>query len=270
MKNKFLNIKFLDLILTRAVLLPLVFLFTSPFLLSQTNYYVAKNGSNSNSGTSISSPFLTISHAVSQINPGDKIYIRRGTYHEEIIIDNIDSTSGNETLISNYNNEQVIIDGTIAVNGSWSDDTIGGVAVKKIENFSESISQLFVGNNQMVMARWPNAQFDDLSIYDHDNWAHGEETGSTDGSFLIDESYENPGSLSLANSIGILNVGSFRTFNREIATHTQQAGDDIITYTTPIGENGIGAGLSDNGELKDKHHYFFFEGKKEFIDVENE
>ena len=104
MKNKFLNVKFPDLIHKRAVLLPLVFLFTSAFLLSQTNYYVAKNGSNSNSGTSISSPFLTISHAVSQINPGDKIYIRRGTYHEEIIIDNIDSTSGNETLISNYNN----------------------------------------------------------------------------------------------------------------------------------------------------------------------
>ena len=80
----------------------------------------------------------------------------------------------------------------------------------------------------MVMARWPNAQFSDLSIYDHDNWAHGEETGSTDGSFLIDETYENPGALSLANSIGILNVGSFRTFNRQIATHTQQGGDDVI------------------------------------------
>ena len=135
LKNKFLNIKFLDLIKTRAAFFSFVFLFTSPFLLSQTNYYVAKNGSNSNSGTSISSPFLTISHAVSQINPGDKIYIRRGTYHEEIIIDNIDSTNGNETLISNYNSEQVIIDGTIAVNGSWVDDTIGGVAVKKIKNF---------------------------------------------------------------------------------------------------------------------------------------
>ena len=28
--------------------------------------------------------------------------------------------------------------------------------------------------------------------------------------------------------------------------------------------------LTNNGELKDKHHYFFFERKKEFIDVENE
>ena len=70
--------------------------------------------------------------------------------------------------------------------------------------------------------------------------------------------------------IGILNVGSFRTFNREIASHTQQGGDDVITYTTPIGENGLGAGLSNNGQLKDKHHHFFFEGKKELIDTENE
>ena len=143
------------------------------------------------------------------------------------------------------------------------------MGVKKL-SFTESITQLFVGNDQMVMARWPNAQFSDLSIYDHDNWAHGEETGSTDGSFLIDETYENPGSLNLANSIGILNVGSFRTFNRNIATHTQQGGDDVITYTNPIGDNGIGAGLSNNGELKDKHHYFFFEGKKEFLDNQNE
>ena len=126
-------------------------------------------------------------------------------------------------MISNYNNEEVIIDGTIKVPNTWTDDTIGGVQVKKLESFTNSITQLFVGNDQMVMARWPNAQFSDLSIYDHDNWAHGEESGSTDGSFLIDETYDDPAPLSLSNSIGILNVGSFRTFNRQIVSHTQQA-----------------------------------------------
>ena len=102
------------------------FFLLSFFSFAQTTYYVAKSGSNSNSGTSTSSPFLTITHAVSQINPGDQIFIRRGTYHEEIIINNIDSSSGNETLITNYNNEKVIIDGTINVTGQWIDDTIGG------------------------------------------------------------------------------------------------------------------------------------------------
>ena len=115
------------------------FLF-SFFSFAQTTYYVAKSGSNSNSGTTVSSPFLTITHAVSQINPGDQIFIRRGTYHEEIIINNIDSSNGNETLITNYNNEQVIIDGTINVTGQWIDDTIGGVGVKKVESFTESVS----------------------------------------------------------------------------------------------------------------------------------
>ena len=246
-----------------------IFILTNFNSYSQTTYYVSKSGNNSNAGN-FGAPFLTISHAVSVINPGDQIYIREGVYHENIVFNNIDATNGSETLISNYNNEQVIIDGTIKVSNTWADDTIGGVQVKKIESFTNSITQLFVGNDQMVMARWPNAQFSDLSIYDHDNWAHGEESGSTDGSFLIDETYDDPGSLSLSNSIGILNVGSFRTFNRQIASHTQQAGDDIITYTTPIGKNGIGAGLSNNGELKDKHHHFFFEGKKEFIDADNE
>ena len=35
-----------------------------------------------------------------------------------------------------YNNEEVIIDGTIKVSNTWADDTIGGVQVEKIENFT--------------------------------------------------------------------------------------------------------------------------------------
>ncbi len=129
------------------------FLLFSFLSFSQTTYYVSKSGSNSNNGTSINTPFLTISHAISQISAGDIIYIRGGTYHENIQIDNIDATSGNETLIQNYNNEQVIIDGTIGITNTWADDTIGGVQVKKVESFTQSVTQLFVGNDQMVMGQ---------------------------------------------------------------------------------------------------------------------
>ena len=181
------------------------------------------------------------------ISAGDNIYIRQGVYHEDLTLNNLDATSGNKTLISNYNNERVIIDGTIPITGNWSNETIGSTPVKKIESITSSITQLFVGNNQMVMARWPNAQFSDLSIYDHDNWAEGLETGSSDGSIIIDESVENPGSLNLTNSIGVLNLGSFKTYNRTINSHTQQAGNDVFTYS-----NQIGSGF------KTKHYYFFF------------
>ena len=46
------------------------------FSFSQTTYYVSKSGSNTNNGTSTGTPFLTISHAISQISAGDIIYIR--------------------------------------------------------------------------------------------------------------------------------------------------------------------------------------------------
>ena len=44
------------------------------------NYYVATNGSDSNNGTSINTPFATLAKAASVANPGNLIYVRGGTY----------------------------------------------------------------------------------------------------------------------------------------------------------------------------------------------
>ena len=44
-------------------------------------YYVATNGSDSDSGTSPVQPFATLSKAASLANPGNLIYLRGGTYH---------------------------------------------------------------------------------------------------------------------------------------------------------------------------------------------
>jgi hypothetical protein len=43
-------------------------------------YYVAADGGDTNSGTSLSSPFKTISKAVGIAIAGDIIYLRGGTY----------------------------------------------------------------------------------------------------------------------------------------------------------------------------------------------
>ena len=42
-------------------------------------YYVATNGSDADHGTE-GQPFRTISHAVSVLNPGDTLYVKKGTY----------------------------------------------------------------------------------------------------------------------------------------------------------------------------------------------
>ncbi|UII31811.1 carbohydrate-binding protein [Fulvivirga ulvae] len=45
-----------------------------------TDYYVATNGSDSNSGTSVSSPFATLQKAVGEASAGDYIYLRGGVH----------------------------------------------------------------------------------------------------------------------------------------------------------------------------------------------
>ena len=47
--------------------------------LPATNYFVATNGSDTNSGT-IEKPFATLRKAQSKVVAGDTVYIRRGTY----------------------------------------------------------------------------------------------------------------------------------------------------------------------------------------------
>ena len=88
------------------------------------------------------------------------------------------------------------------------------------------------------MARWPNGNFTDKSIYTWDSWASGIEdstAGFPDGSYngfeLVDSSHRDLGAtgLNLTGAIGIMNVGSFKTFNREI-THNVQ---DNFSITIP-------------------------------------
>ncbi|PIB35351.1 hypothetical protein BFP72_08060 [Reichenbachiella sp. 5M10] len=43
-------------------------------------YFVATNGSDSNSGTSVSSPFKTLQKAIEEVSAGDYIYVRGGTH----------------------------------------------------------------------------------------------------------------------------------------------------------------------------------------------
>lgn len=73
------------------------------------SYYVSPNGDNSGPGT-LSHPWKTLSYAVRQLQPGDTLLIRGGIYQEAVKIEN----SGMEVspiVISNFNGEEVIIDG---------------------------------------------------------------------------------------------------------------------------------------------------------------
>jgi parallel beta-helix repeat protein len=70
---------------------------------------VAANGNDGNAGT-LASPWLTIQYAVDQLNAGDILYIRGGTYTEKINITH-SGTSLAPIIISSYPGETVVVDG---------------------------------------------------------------------------------------------------------------------------------------------------------------
>ena len=219
-------------------------------------YFVATTGDSLNIGT-YSNPFLNVQQAVDIMQPGDICYIRQGVYHENIIIDDNDGNSGSPLLFTSYNDERVVFDGTILIETVWEQYS-GNIWVTEIDF---DIWQLFVGYEEMVMARWPNANFSDGSIWDKENyWAHGliddDDTAYQNGT-MIDAPHgnialENIG-FNIQGATAILNVGSFKTYTKEVLSHN----GNTFTY--------------DPVDLwKTKHHDYFLENKLEFLDSSGE
>ncbi len=76
-----------------------------------TTYYVSPTGSDNNQGT-LSNPWRTIQKAADTATQGDTLYIRGGTYHEKITLQNLQGTSNAWITFSAYNSETVTIDAT--------------------------------------------------------------------------------------------------------------------------------------------------------------
>ncbi|HKU70914.1 MAG TPA: right-handed parallel beta-helix repeat-containing protein [Burkholderiales bacterium] len=90
-------------------------------------YYVATNGSNSNSGKSIDAPFLTVQKAANVVLPGDTVMIRGGIYRESV--ESIrGGTAAAPVTFQNYPGEVATIMGSKVVTG-WVSD--GGSVWKK-------------------------------------------------------------------------------------------------------------------------------------------
>ncbi|MBI4647921.1 MAG: hypothetical protein HY738_15355 [Bacteroidia bacterium] len=96
------KIKFLTIV-------ALMLLYTAR-LLSQDTIFVATDGNDDNPG-SFSYPWQTIQYACDNASPGSIVYIRDGTYNEKVSV-NVSGTPDNYITFKNYNNEEVIIDGT--------------------------------------------------------------------------------------------------------------------------------------------------------------
>ncbi len=99
------------------IALMLISLFSSFSLFAQI--YVSKNGNDSNDG-SINSPFATIQHALYAAQAGDTIYVMAGEYNERLYWP-VSGSEGNPVVLTNYQDDQVAIDGDNATNSSQNE-----------------------------------------------------------------------------------------------------------------------------------------------------
>jgi len=90
---------------------------TDPTPIAASAFYVSAAGNDSNSGTA-AAPFRTIQKAADLATAGNTVYIRGGTYREEIIIKH-SGVSGNVITFTNYPGETVVVDGTGFGYSSW-------------------------------------------------------------------------------------------------------------------------------------------------------
>jgi hypothetical protein len=84
---------------------------------TRTAYYVAKNGNDITGDGTLGNPWLTIQHAVNYASAGDTVYIRAGTYNEEVTVA-ASGTPDNYITLTNYDTETAIIDAQNSLNNN--------------------------------------------------------------------------------------------------------------------------------------------------------
>ncbi|MHC4359863.1 MAG: CBM96 family carbohydrate-binding protein [Planctomycetota bacterium] len=200
-----------------------------------TNYYVATNGDNSNAGT-IGAPFATIQKGVDMLSAGDTLYIRGGTYHEEVKLVALTGTSSNRIVIRNYESEVVTLDGTEEITSSWS--VHSGNIYKT--TLSKDIWQLFVDGKMMTPARWPNA--DNPMATNSNHWDRDQTWADMDESQAQADHMYHAGSPTLASTgksfqggMAILNTGGWNTFAKTINSHSSGSNNFTHQHVSTFG-----------------------------------
>jgi hypothetical protein len=85
---------------------------------TSSNYYVSITGNDITGDGSLTHPWRTIQKAANMVLAGDTVYVRGGTYFEEVRIQDKHGTNDSWITFMPYNNEVVIVDGR-NIQTSW-------------------------------------------------------------------------------------------------------------------------------------------------------
>jgi hypothetical protein len=123
-------------------------------------YYVATNGSDSNAGTDVDHPFLTIGKAASVAGAGDTVVIRAGVYRETVTLASSGSAASPITFQS-YPGETVTVSGADVIAAqAWTVHSGNIYQAPMAWTLGVGMDQVFVDGVMMNEARWPNTTLD--------------------------------------------------------------------------------------------------------------
>ncbi len=166
--------------------------------------YVAPSGDDNTGTGTLGAPFRTIQKAANLAVAGDNVIIRAGTYRETVTPANSGTAAARITYKAYESGgvyENVIISGNDLVTGWTAHDTSGGRRIYKSNamnwNLSDTHSdfgtiyrnQIFVNDNMMVLARWPNVPAERITRLTYEDLAlvtAGSDTSSTSTSAWIE------------------------------------------------------------------------------------
>ena len=232
------------------------FIILSFSVFSQT-YYVSSTGSDLSGDGTINNPFLTIQKAID--STASTVYLLEGEYT------NFEEITAQDVSILVNPGDNVVFNGTLTIN---SPGKIDAIWLKHSENIyktevNQDIWQLFINDQEMIMARWPNSSFENDMIFDNDTWAHSSDDDADgivnditeiDNLLLESKELSDFSNDDISGAILIANFGSFKTKNKIINNTGLDIANKKFEYD-PIGN-----------EYRDKHHYYFLEGKLAFLD----
>lgn len=123
-------------------------------------YYVATNGSDSNSGKDVDHPFLTITKAASVAVAGDTVVVRAGVYREAVTLPH-SGAAGSPIAFQSYPGELVTVSGADVVPApSWTLHSGSIYQAPMAWTLGIGADQIFVDGAMMNEARWPNTSLD--------------------------------------------------------------------------------------------------------------
>ncbi|MBN17830.1 MAG: hypothetical protein CMB37_06720, partial [Euryarchaeota archaeon] len=218
-------------------------------------------------------PLKTIQSAVNNLEESGQVIVQAGNYQESVSFSNLDGieikTDGSRVILDG--SKDVISD----LGGTWENYSVRESGTVHKINVGVDAWQLFVDREEMIPARWPNARFDDGSVFnithnwaqgtmdidkyrdENNSWVYPYENGEIIDAGPISGGHNglNASGIDPIGSIAILNVGSFKSWSRTITDYNESTG--MLHYETVDG-------------WRTKHHRYFLEGKLELLDAPGE